>query len=59
MDYFVVVKGITISDNIKKETAINRAKKEYDLGNTDVSIGKYKRIEGKRCYKLLPLHLWI
>jgi uncharacterized membrane protein len=59
MDYFVVVKGKTISQNVNKKNAIERAKKEYDKGNTDVGIGRTKIINGKYMYKLLPLYFFV
>jgi uncharacterized membrane protein len=57
MSYFVTVDGVEISSNLTKNKAVSIGKKNTNKGN--VGIGKIKYIEGKKHYKLLPLHSYI
>jgi ribosomal protein L9 len=59
MNYFVSVNGTQTASNLSKEIAINKAKVEYNNGNTSVGIGKIKIVKGKKVYTLLPLYFYV
>ena len=62
MNYFVTVKGETVTDNVSRESAIKSALKVLDknpgIGTLCVGIGRYKYVKGKKMYSLLPCHFY-
>jgi uncharacterized membrane protein len=58
-DYFVTVGGITVDRHLTREKAITVGKKNWSASGSNVGIGKYKIVKGKKVYILLPLNNFI
>ena len=52
-NYFVTSDKIVIADNVTKKDAIKAAKKARANGGY-IGIGRYKFVNGKKMYNLLP-----
>jgi len=62
-NYFVCIQHNTIADNLNKIQAINLAVNEHNknpnLGGIEIGIGRYKYINEKCLYTMLPYFFYL